>query len=126
LGDDVSKARRAGDRAISLSIPNSSIIVHGFTASLKDQWADYDSQIPHDTLADQALEGPANTEKMKREQVHGGKMDIEQETEDLDDRESLDLVEMENNSIYRFVRNRLARYYVSCRVVTRFPCSLGC
>lgn len=52
---------------------------------------------------------------MQGEQVNRGQTGREEEdTEDLDDRESLD---SEVSSIYRFLR-KLSRYHVSCSLVT--------
>ncbi|KIM92201.1 hypothetical protein PILCRDRAFT_114655 [Piloderma croceum F 1598] len=54
---------------------------------------------------------------MQGEQVDGGQTDKEENTEDLDDRESLDPEVMKKSSIYRFLR-KLSRYHVACSLVT--------
>jgi hypothetical protein len=74
------------------------LLIDGFAGSLEEQWAIYDSKVSHDEVSVDALE-------------------TNEDAEDLDDRESLDQMEMARSSIYRFLR-KLSRYYVACSVIT--------
>lgn len=116
-GERISERKNTDDvPALVRAINNASIIIDGFADSLEEQWAAYDSKIPHDKVAVDAL---ATSEgNLQEEQVDAGQADVEQEdTEGLDDRESLDRMEIVRSSIYRFLR-KLSRYYVACRIVT--------
>ena len=92
------------------AIAHAFVIVEQCTSTLESQWATYDSDTSeHRTVVD----APETQEAT--EQVDGGWTDVD--TEEDDDRESLDPEEMKKSSIYRFVR-KLSRYYVSCGVIT--------
>ena len=92
------------------AIAHAFVIVDQCTSTLESQWATYDSDTSeHRTVVD----APETQEA--GEQVDGGWMDVD--TEEDDDRESLDPEEMKKSSIYRFVR-KLSRYHVSCGVIT--------
>ncbi|KIM83277.1 hypothetical protein PILCRDRAFT_7235 [Piloderma croceum F 1598] len=99
--------RRNADDVFALvyAISNASIIIDAFAGSLEERWAIYDSKISHDKVAGQG-------------EADGGGTDVDEAaTEDLDDRESFDQIEMARSSIYRFLR-KLFRYYIACRNVT--------
>jgi hypothetical protein len=103
----IPKRRNADDAsALVRAISNASIIIDGFAVSLEEQWAIYDSQISRDLVAVGALE--TDEKDLQGEQVDG---------EYLDDRESLDQIEMARSSIHRFLQKR-SRYYVACRIIT--------
>jgi hypothetical protein len=98
------------------SIVHAYVMVERFADSLEPQWAFYGSKKSRDKVAGSGLE--TKEEGVQGEQIDGGQMDREDEnTEDLDDRESLDPEVMMRSSIYRFLR-KLSRYHVACSLVT--------
>jgi hypothetical protein len=98
------------------AISNASIIIDGFAGSLEERWTIYDSKISPNKVAVDALE--TNEDNLQGEQVDGRQTGVDQDdTEDLDDHESLDQIEMTRSSIYRFLQ-KLSRYYVACRIIT--------
>jgi len=81
------------------------------TLSFPAQGATYDTRTSEHSVTVDAL---GTQEDVQGEQVDGGRMDVD--TEEDDDRESLDPEEMRKSSIYRFVQ-KLSRYYVACGVI---------
>ena len=112
--DHVSTFKNANE--VADSITNAHLLIEGFADSLEPQWALYGSKISRDEVA---VSGPETKEEgVLGEQVDGGQMDKEEEdTEDLDDRESLDPELMKKSPIYRFLR-KLSRYHIACSLVT--------
>jgi len=109
--DSVSTFENAED--VVRVIAHAHVIIDKCTSSLEDQWAAYDTGTSKHRAVVDTLE---TQEDMQGEQVDGGRMDVD--TEEDDDRESLDAEEMKKSSIYRFVQ-KLSRYYVACGVIIR-------
>ena len=108
--DRVSTFQNAED--VVRAIAHAFVIADLCTDTLESQWATYDSDTyGHRTVVD----APETQDDVEGEQIDGGRMDVD--TEEYDDRESLDPEDMNKSSIYRFIR-KLSRYYISCGVIT--------
>jgi hypothetical protein len=99
------------DEDVVGAITQAFIIIDKCASTLEHQWATYDSSTSEHRVTVDAL---GTQEDVQGEQVDGGRMDVD--TEEDDDRESLDPEEMRKSSIYRFVR-KLSKYYVACGVI---------
>lgn len=98
------------------AIAHAYVISEGFADSLEPQWASYGSKAPRDEVTVSRLE--TKEEGVQGEQIDGGRVDREEEnTEDLDDRESLDPEVLKKSSVYRFLR-KLSRYHIACSLIT--------
>jgi hypothetical protein len=95
------------------AIAHAYIIIEQNASTFEHQWAKYDTGSEDRVAVDAS---GTQEENVQEEEVDRGP-DVEQEqTEDQDDRESLDPQEMKS-SIYRFLR-KLSRYFVACAVIT--------
>ena len=86
------------DEDVVGAIAQAFIIIDKCASILEHQWATYDSGISKHRVTVDTL---GTQEDVQGEQVDGGRMDVD--TEEDNDRESLDPDDMRKSSIYRFV-----------------------